>query len=131
MLCSIAAISVAAMAIFWVGVRFAESEVLRRQAEDSSHRWAVFLREDLPGLSSILAGAELTDRDLKVIEIARHAGGIFRHKFFDANGVIVHASRTQDIGKTNTKPYFKNLVRMGIAYAKIESDEDFGKIGAS
>lgn len=126
LLCSIAATAFVAMAIFWVGVRYTESEVLTRRAEDSAHRWAVFLRDDLPGLSGILAGAALTDRDVKVIELAQHAGEIFRHKFFDANGVIVHASRKDDIGKTNTKPYFENLVRKGIAYSKIETDEDFG-----
>lgn len=115
------------MAIFWIGVRHAESEVLRRQAEESAHRWAVFLRDDLSGLSGILGGAVLTDHDLKMIEVAQHAGEIFRHKFFNANGVIVYASRKEDIGKTNTKPYFENLVRKGFAYSKIETDENFGE----
>ena len=84
------------------------------------------MRADLVNLDQILAGSAITEDDKRVIEAASKAGNIFRYKFFDANGVIVHASRASDNGLTNTKPYFANLVRHGKSYAKIEREEKFG-----
>ena len=120
-------ISVAAIVTCWFGVRTAETEVLRYEAEKSARSAAMFLRENLPHLPQILAGRDIQEDDHKVIRATSVVSNIFRYKFFDANGNIVHASRPADIGKTNVKWYFLELVKKGRNYEKIERDEDFGK----
>ncbi len=113
------------VAVFF-SVQWAEKEILKYDAQESAKSWAEFLREDLADLPLILDGRQLTSEDQRVIDSARKAGNIFRYKIFGANGLIVHASRPEDIGKTNTKPYFRDLVQHGKTYSKIEEQEDFG-----
>ena len=120
-------ISIAAVVICWFGVRASETEVLRYEAERSAHSAAMYLRENLPHLPQILSGQKIQEEDRKVIRTTSVASKIFRYKFFDKNGLIVHASRPADIGKTNVKWYFAELVKHGRPYEKIETDEDFGK----
>ncbi len=109
----------------WSGVRWAQSQILTYEAEEAASSWAIFLRSDLADLDRILEGGTISEDDKRIIEAASKAGNIFRYKFFDSNGVIVHASRSSDIGRTNTKPYFAKLVRNGKMFAKIERDEKF------
>ena len=111
---------------FWYGVKYAQTEVLRYEAEEGARSWAIFLKEDLPSLPDILIGKPLSTESRRTIDSVTAAGKIFRYKFFGADGVIVHASRAEDVGETNTKAYFRNLVRRGRSFAKIERDEDFG-----
>jgi signal transduction histidine kinase len=120
-------IAALALTACWSGVHWAQAQILTYEAEEAARSWGIFLRADLANLDQILAGSAITDDDKRAIEAASKAGSIFRHKFFDANGVIVHASRPSDIGETNTKPYFASLVRHGKMYAKIERDEEFGE----
>jgi hypothetical protein len=107
-------------------VRTAETEILRYEAEKSAHSWAVFLRESLPHLPEVLSGQGVREEDQRVIHSASIAGQIFRYKFFNNDGKIVHASRPNDIGQTNIKWYFLELVKKGQSYEKIEREEDFG-----
>ena len=78
-------ISIAAVVTCWFGVRAAETEVLRYEAERSAHSAALFLRENLPHLPQILSGQEIQDADRKVIRSTSVASKIFRYKFFDKN----------------------------------------------
>ncbi|MGY9016232.1 MAG: hypothetical protein ACKVG9_13325, partial [Rhodospirillales bacterium] len=119
-------ISIGAIITCWSGVRTAETEILRYEAEKSAHSWAVFLRESLPHLPEVLSGQGVREEDQRVIHSASIAGQIFRYKFFNNDGKIVHASRPNDIGQTNIKWYFLELVKKGQSYEKIEREEDFG-----
>lgn len=119
-------IVLASLVACWYGVRWAQTEVLKYEAEESARSWALFLREDLSDLAGILAGKDPSEHDRRSIHAASKAGNIFRYKFFGADGVIVHSSRREDVGKINTKPYFHDLVHKGYSFAKIERDEDFG-----
>ncbi|MCZ6698047.1 MAG: PAS domain-containing protein [Planctomycetota bacterium] len=107
-------------------MRWAQNQILTYEAEEAASTWGIFLRSNLADLDRILEGGSITDDDMRVIESARKAGNVFRYKIFDRNGVIVHATRPKDHGKTNTKPYFANLVRNGKMFAKIKKDEQFG-----
>lgn len=121
------AIVLIALLACWFGVRWAQTEILKYEAEESARSWALFLSKDLPDLPDNLAGHGLSAQSKRIIGSATNAGNIFRYKFFDADGLIVYASRAKDIGKTNTKSYFLDLVRHGVSFAKIEYEEDFGK----
>ena len=119
-------VSVAAIISCWIGVRALEDNVLRYEAEKSALTAATFLRETIPNLSDILAGASFKADDRRILDSTSKSSKIFRYKFFDRHGKIVHASRPADIGKANIKWYFHDLVKKGESFEKIERDEDFG-----
>ena len=119
-------VSVIAVISCWFGVRAIEDSVLRSEAEKSAYSAATFLRETIPHLPDILAGASFKADDRRILESTSKSSNIFRYKFFDRHGKIVHASRPVDIGKTNIKWYFHDLVKKGRSFEKIERDEDFG-----
>ena len=126
LLVAAALVGAIALVACWYGVRAAENEVLRYEAEESARSWGIFLKEDLGDLPGILAGETISPGDQKIIDSASEAGRIFRYKFFGADGLIHHASRPEDIGQTNTKPYFTGIVQKGGTFAKIEEEEEFG-----
>jgi len=126
MVCAAVIVSVIGIVSCWLGVRALEDNVLRYEAEKSAHSAATFLRETIPHLSDILAGATFKQDDRRILESTSKSSNIFRYKFFDRRGKIVHASRPVDIGKTNIKWYFHDLVKKGKSFEKIERDEDFG-----
>lgn len=119
-------IGVAAIAACWLGVRTVETKLLRYEATKAAHHSAMLLNELLPDLSEILAGSPIEDEDQKIIDSTGRITNIFRYKFFNADGKIVHASRNSDIGQINVKWYFHDLVKIGKSYAKIERGEYFG-----
>lgn len=119
-------VSIIALISCWLGVRALEDNVLRYEAEKSAHSAATFLRETIPHLPDILAGGPFKADDRRILDATSQSSKIFRYKFFDRNGKIVHASRPADIGKTNVKWYFHELVKKGKTFEKIERDEDFG-----
>lgn len=128
--CGLIALSLGAVVLAlmfcWIGVSRGQTEILEYEAERSAEMWGKYLKEDLEDLPNILSGGELTGEDRADIEAVQVAGGVFRYKLFGADGLIVHATRPEDVGKTNTKPYFHNIVRKGGVFSKIERDEDFG-----
>jgi signal transduction histidine kinase/ActR/RegA family two-component response regulator len=119
-------VSIIALISCWLGVRALEDNVLRYEAEKSAHSAATFLRETIPHLPDILAGGPFKADDRRILDATSQSSKIFRYKFFDRNGKIVHASRPADIGKSNVKWYFHELVKKGKTFEKIERDEDFG-----
>jgi signal transduction histidine kinase/ActR/RegA family two-component response regulator len=126
----LAVLAVAAIAVVssWFAVDWAKTRILTDEAESQALRWATFLGSDLPDLPAILNGDALSPEAQKTIEGASNAGDIFRYKFFDQNGLIVHASRPEDVGKPNTKWYFVDIVSNGGTFTKIEHEEDFGAV---
>ena len=126
LLLTVSVISMAALFACWLAVRVAVTEILKFEAVDAATSWASFLRDDLPTLPNILAGDPMTPEDMQSLAAAQQAAGIFRYKFFGADGLIVQASRPDDVGQTNTKPYFTEIVRAGGTFAKVEEEEDFG-----
>ena len=124
------AVSLAVVAIgliaCWIGLSRAQNQILTYEATRDARIWGDYLKEDLSDLPGILRGGPLTGENLEDIEAVTLAGSVFRYKFFAPDGRIVHASRPEDIGTTNTKPYFLNIVRKGGGYSKIEREEDFG-----
>lgn len=122
---SLAAVMVALIAC-WFGVRAAENEILRQDADRAARSWTGYITADLSDLPEILAGNELSEEDKEDIEAAQMAGGIFRYKFYGPDGRVVLASRPEDIGQMTDKSYFREIVQHGRHYSHIERDEDFG-----
>jgi len=120
---AIAVLSILALASCWFGARYAQHRLLIESAEAKALEWANFLKEDIQDLGGALTRGRLTEDEARLIEAARNAAKIIRYKFYDAAGVIVHASRPGDIGKINNKPYFLNEVRTGKTHAEIERDD--------
>lgn len=110
----------------WFGTGLAITHILEDEAKDRAVRWGEFLKQDLNDLEWIFESGSPSFVDQHAIDGAVEAGNIFRYKFFNANGLIMYASRTEDIGKTNSKPYFANIVQKGQTFATVENDESFG-----
>lgn len=113
----------------WIGISRAQERILTYESTRDARIWGLYLREDLSDLPSILRGETLDGENLEDVQAVMVAGGVFRYKFFDPKGVIVHASRSDDLGKPNIKPYFLDIVMKGGGYSKIEREEEFGADG--
>ena len=121
----LAVIAAVALGASWYGGQKLERQILLHDATDEAVKWATYMEQNFGDIERTLTDGRLTPEDEAVINAARNAGGVFRYKMFDANGVIVVASRTNDLGQTNTKPYFSSIVRHGGTFTKLEEDEAF------
>ena len=119
-------VSFLAIAASWGAVRLGENRLLKNEAQESAVKWATFIHDNVSDLDDILAGNPISESDRRVFELASVTGDVFRYKLFRADGVIVFASRAGDLGTTNTKRYFSELVKKGQTFVKIEDKEDFG-----
>ena len=112
-------ISFLAVAVTWQGSRIFEEKLLKERAELEATHWAEFLHSRFSDLDGILDQGAISAEDRDLLDFASEAGRIFRYKFFDAEGKIVVASRSADLGKVNTKPYFAEVVQKGGNYVKV------------
>lgn len=119
-------ITMFSIAATWLGGQKLERQLLIRNATNQAVHWANYLERNMSDLDRVLNEGRLTSRDEDLLATALDAGNMFRYKIFDANGVIVLASRPRDLGMTNTKSYFLEIVRHGGTYTKLEEDESFG-----
>jgi PAS domain S-box-containing protein len=119
-------VSILAIATSWGAVRIGENWLLENEALESAVKWATFIHDNVSDLDDILSGNPISEADRHMFELASQAGNVFRYKLFRSDGVIVFASRASDLGTTNTKPYFSELVKKGQTFVKIEDREDFG-----
>lgn len=101
--------------------------LLVQEAENDALRWANVVGDRNKDIEKELHSGEISQRTKDILKFVSEAGGVFRYKLFDHRGVIIHATRPEDVGQKNTKPYFDNLVRKGQTFAKIETDENFGE----
>lgn len=111
----------------WFGTGYAITHILEDEAREKALRWGYFLHEDLRDIDSLFSKSKPTEADLEAIQAVVTAGDIFQYKFYNAHGVIVFASRAEDMGTTIRKPYFYEIVKEGIAYTKIAQKEGLGK----
>ena len=116
-----------ALVATWFGSHEFKHNLLEQEATSDAVRWAEFVASQSKEINAELSQGHISTQTLNALKIASIAGGVFRYKLFSADGIIVHASRPEDIGKLNTKPYFEKLVRKGKTFAKIETDENFGE----
>lgn len=115
----------AALMFNWYGTGYAITKILESEATAKAARWGKFLQNDLAGMDDILLDGTLSFGDQDALLNAVNAGNILRYKFFDRNGVIVLASRPDDVGTKSTSAYFKDVVMKGQTYTKIATDDDF------
>lgn len=120
-------IGIIATVASWTAVRKGEVWLLEKEATDSAVEWASFVQGGLSDLEGLLRGRAITAHDHQLFKFAGEAGHVIRYKLFGRNGLIVFASRAEDIGETNTKPYFSALVKNGKNFVKIEREENFGR----
>lgn len=108
----------------WVGTGYAIKHILEDEAKDRAVRWGLFVKQDLTDLDQIFSIGTLSFVDQHAIQSAVHAGNITRYKIFNADGLIVYASRPEDVGQIATKSYFYEIVKKGQIFVKID-EKDF------
>jgi C4-dicarboxylate-specific signal transduction histidine kinase len=106
----------------WFGARVFQQQFLAESAETQSIQWAQLIRENLSEPEATFAYGKISEEDANVIGIVTEAGGVYRYKFYNQDGIVVLASRPNDLGTKNTKSYFYEIVAQGNAFVKIEED---------
>ena len=115
-------ILVGALAAVWYGLQFFTTQMLEELAEQEAVRWGQVVNENMTDSDATFQFGTITESDQQLIAAIAQAGGVFRYKFFNQDGIIVVASRFEDLGTKNTKPYFVNDVMQGRTYAKVERE---------
>ena len=115
-------ILVGAVAAVWYGLQFFSNQTLRELATQQAVRWGQVVNENLSDADATFQYGTITEEDQSLIAAIATAGGVFRYKFFNQDGIIVVASRFEDLGTKNTKPYFTAEVMQGRTYAKTENE---------
>jgi C4-dicarboxylate-specific signal transduction histidine kinase len=106
----------------WFGARVFQQQFLEESAESQSIQWAELIRENLSDPEATFAYGKISEEDANLIGIVTEAGGVYRYKFYNQDGIVVLASRLNDLGTKNTNPYFYEVVAQGSPYVKIEED---------
>ncbi|WP_370231282.1 diguanylate cyclase [Cognatishimia sp.] len=93
------------------------------QAELWKRRVLAHLKDGVTPFQS----AELSQSEQDYLEQVPEASDVYRLKLFDAKGRVFWSSRPEDIGKTNSEPYFTNVIAAGGIYTK-RTEKDPGEI---
>ncbi len=113
------------------GKQHIENSLIRQQAEAQALRWGAFVQDNLSDVDATMSYGKITEEDQELIGVVAEAGNVFRYKFFNQDGVIVLASRLDDLGTQNTESYFKDIVQRGGTYVTIDQGETFAEIEAA
>ncbi len=116
-------ILIGAVAAVWYGLQFFSNQTLRELATQQAVRWGQVVNENLSDADATFQYGTITEEDQSLIAAIATAGGVFRYKFFNQDGIIVVASRFEDLGTKNTKPYFAAEVQQGRTYATAKQEE--------
>jgi len=115
-------VAVVMLGASWFGARVFQQQFLEESAETQSIQWAELIRENLSDPEATFAYGKISEDDAGLIALVTEAGGVYRYKFYNQDGVVVLASRLNDLGTKNTKPYFYEIVAQGDPFVKIEHD---------
>ncbi len=113
-------IAVSSVVVTLAGSNYAERAVLAHEADWKATQTSEFLKGHLSNLPETLIYGRLGPHDLMILQDAAIVGEAFRYKLYDANGRVVVSSREEDIGKRNTKGYFKSILRSGESLFRID-----------
>lgn len=105
------------------------SRIIVTQSVVSSRSWANYVTKSLSNPQATFRYGKLTDDDYRLMEMVSSAAGVFRYKLFNKDGLIVLATRSRDIGKTETAPYFKKEVMQGLthtSFSRAVKSEELG-----
>ena len=121
----LAAISIAiGMAGWFVSEEFQE-QMLQETAEDEALHMGFFVMERLSDPSATFAYGAITEQDQDLINVVAETGNVYRYSFYNADGIIVVASRPGDLGRRKTDSFFFDVVRQGQTYVSFENDVEF------
>ena len=112
-----------ALAAVWYGIQAFSNQMLEELAEQEAVRWGEVVNESLTDSDATFQFGTISEEDQQLIAAISAAGDVFRYKFFNQDGIIVVASRFEDLGTKNTDPYFVNQVMKGRIFSKIEEEE--------
>ncbi len=123
-------VAVVMLGASWFGARVFQQQFLEESAEKQSIQWAELIRENLSDPEATFAYGKISEEDAELIALVTEAGGVYRYKFYNQDGVVVLASRLNDLGTKNTKPYFYEIVAQGAPFVKIEHDVTAAELAA-
>ncbi len=106
----------------WFGLRFFSTHLLEKLAEQEALRWGEVVTANLSDPDATFAYGKITEEDQQLIAAIAEAGGVIRYRFFNQDGIIVLASRPEDLGARETESYFTNKVMQGGTHVQIENE---------
>ena len=102
-----------------------QEQMLQETAEDEALHMGFFVMERLSDPGATFAYGAITEQDQDLINIVAETGNVYRYNFFNADGIIVVASRPGDLGRRKTDSFFFDVVRQGQTYVEFEENVDF------
>ena len=122
LLITLSIIAIISLASSWGAIRKGEHWLLEKEAGETAVQWATFARNNIIDLEGLLSGNPPSIMDRTIFNLIIKAGDVFRYKVFGSYGLVLLASREDDIGTTTSRAYFFNLVQKGDTYVKIVGD---------
>lgn len=119
LLATLSAICIVALIGAWVATDRFREHVIDMDVHAQSTHWKDHFPTGIENLEGALKGEPLTEKDKQWLDFTVRMSGIFRYKFYSADGVIVHASRPKDLGKKTKRDYFFNIVAKGRIFTKV------------
>ncbi len=114
----LAAFSIAIGVAGWFVSEEFQEQMLQETAEEEALHMGFFVMERLSDPSATFAYGAITEQDQDLINIVAETGSVYRYSFFNADGIIVVASRPGDLGRRKTDSYFFDVVRQGQTYVE-------------
>ena len=121
----LAAISLAISVAGWFVSEEFQEQMLQETAEDEALHMGFFVMERLSEPSATFAYGAITEQDQELINIVAETGNVYRYSFFNADGIIVVASRPGDLGRRITDSFFFDVVRQGQTFVEFDNDVEY------
>ena len=108
-------------------LRYVESQQIKIGSQTYATRWVEQVRENVAGFDGLLASGQLSAADTETFELMSSVANIARYNIYSAEGVVVFASRSADVGTTNSDLFFTEQVMQGRQYVNVVMDKTFGE----
>ncbi len=124
------AISCAALAVAWTGMRVVVTQAIEDEARIAATHWTRVFETELAyhgvDLTRLLSGRQPLPADTHFLDISKSIESVFRYRVLDADGVIRAGGDPADIGGRVTAPGFEAVVMSGQPHAETDRQRNFG-----
>ena len=119
-------ISLAAVAVCWLGVRHAGRHFLEAEAATTAVHWAEFLQKRISNLDDIIAAGLISAEDQRAFDFASEAGDVIRYQVIRPDGVIALSSWAGNLQQSYSGFAFQDFLAKRETCVALRSGETLG-----
>ena len=125
--CAITIVGLVGVGLGIVWTQWVNASLLRHVGKSSAVKWGDTLKTNLD-LTRFYETGDLTPEARMVLDTAARVSNVIMYRFYNANGVVVAASHTEEVGNRVSGAFFRDVVARGKVHAATYVDQSDGPV---